>query len=161
MSRPAFDTAAELIVEAEEPYRPQLVVGIERGGRELAALVAELMAVPPGFVRARHNDSDEVEVQATGQVHVDIETIERLPQADRILVVDDICGSGATLRAVTAAITGLRAPSAIRTAVLCRNAGADFAPDCWVWDVCDWVHFPWERDAGRPTEPLPVPERVR
>ncbi|MFI9644373.1 phosphoribosyltransferase [Micromonospora sp. NPDC051925] len=160
MPRGAFASAAALIAQAEAPHAPEVAVGIERGGRELASRVAGLLNIPAAFVPARHNDSDQVGIQASGRVRVEARAIEQLPTAGRLLLLDDICGSGATLRTLIAVITGLRAPTSIRTAVLCRNVGAGFTPDSWVWDVSDWVCFPWEDQPTHRTEPLPAPRLV-
>jgi hypoxanthine phosphoribosyltransferase len=77
-----------------------------------------------------------------------------------VLLVDDICGSGATFSTVSAVLNGLWKPTLLRTAVLCRNLGAGYTPDSWIWDVADWVCFPWEPHPGQATQPLPLPVGV-
>ncbi len=69
--------------------------------------------------------------------------------------MDDICGTGATLTAVTSALARIAAPgAALVTATLCRNAGSPCRPDLTVWDdLREWVVFPWE---ARPPDGLPV-----
>ncbi|WP_020501070.1 phosphoribosyltransferase [Sciscionella marina] len=80
----------------------------------------------------------------------------------RVLVVDDICGSGATLRRLRHDLTPLLSPSAqLLTAVLCLNTGAATLPDYSIWTVSDWVVFPWEKPpADQDTTPLPRPEEA-
>jgi hypoxanthine phosphoribosyltransferase len=156
----AFAGAAALIAEAEQAHHPQLVIGVARGGRALADHLSTRMGVPAVMVSARHNIDDQVRQQVSGTVTVDpLPTL--LPLGERVLVVDDICGSGATLKAVVRLLDSRLDQARLRTAVLCRNTGADITPHTWVWDVADWVCFPWETPPNAPTEPLPAPTTVR
>ncbi len=139
------------------------VIGIANGGRIPAACIAALLEAPLYDVRARHNLTDAVYTQATGQVGVDLAS---LPDGNRlhgqVLLIDDICGSGATLRTVHAALTATDADIHLVTATLCRNEGADFTPDLWLWNVRDWVTFPWETPHPYlTTDDLPLPARVQ
>ncbi|MGI5337684.1 phosphoribosyltransferase [Streptomyces sp. CA-181903] len=158
LSDESFLHAAHLIAEAEEPHRPQTVIGIARGGTRLAETVAEHLGVDAVVVTARHNTSDTSVLPATGRVHLDGDqpSLSRVENGSRLLLVDDIAGSGATLRAVTDWLIDRLQPTILRTAVLCRNQGTDLTPDTWAWDVADWVRFPWEDGSGLVTEPLPA-----
>jgi len=155
--------AVELIAAAERRCGPDLIVGIKRGGAPVATALAQEMGVRHALVSARHNPGDEIAVQATGHVSVDLEELDRDPdlRGRRVLLADDICGSGSTIRAVTAALRPVLHPRFLRVAVLCRNAGSQISPGSWVWDVSDWTVFPWEEPPGCPTELLPVPTEVR
>jgi hypothetical protein len=78
----------------------------------------------------------------------------------RILLVDDICGSGRTLDAVRAALTRV-SPFSIFSITLCRNAGSASVPNMWIWSVRDWVVFPWESAPDDiATAALPLPQKV-
>lgn len=157
----AFTRAAILIADAERAGGAQVVIGVERGGRSLAEALADQLDLPLAAIRARHNHSDAITLPATGRVSVDARAIAELAPGGGLLVVDDICGSGATLRAVVAELGRVLVPAAVRTAVRCRNIGAGFESDTWVWDVADWVCFPWEGPPHAPTEPLPAPAAAR
>ncbi|MFJ1662416.1 phosphoribosyltransferase [Streptomyces anthocyanicus] len=160
MSQNAFLAAATLIAAHEETFAPDLVIGLARGGVPLARETARILGIPAAEIRAQHNVSDMVGIQATGEVEVDEAALRAATaSARRVLIVDDICGSGATLTAVThlLADSGVEA----RTAVLCRNDGARFhALDTWVWPVADWVAFPWEAPPPPDSTPLPHPCQV-
>ncbi|WP_190132990.1 phosphoribosyltransferase family protein [Streptomyces mashuensis] len=97
-------------------------------------------------------------LQATGQVYLDGEqpSVNPIPRGARLLVVDDIAGSGATLRTVQTWLRARLQPAALRSAVLCRNRGTGTTPDTWGWDVADWVRFLWEGPLDQATEPLPT-----
>jgi hypoxanthine phosphoribosyltransferase len=129
------------------------VVAVARGGTQPARDIAAALGVRVRTVRARHNPTDAMYAQATGRVWCD--AAEAGPVCGRVLIVDDICGTGATLTAVTSALARNAAPgAALVTATLCRNAGSPCRPDLTVWDdLREWVIFPWE--AG-PPDGLPV-----
>ena len=156
-------TAASLLSEAAARTGPiDLVIAIARGGTQPAHNVAAALGVPVHTVRARHNPTDAIYAQATG--HVSCDLTEADPVFGRLLVVDDICGTGATLSVVTSALSGLAKPgTALVTATLCRNAASLYQPDLTVWDgLREWVIFPWEAAPpdGLPVRDLPDPRQV-
>ncbi|MCE0540744.1 phosphoribosyltransferase domain-containing protein [Kineosporia rhizophila] len=169
MSHEAYSTAITLLAAATAELHPAAVVGIANGGMTPARDLAEHLRVPVHQVNARHNISNETHLQATGHVSYDLAPLETtlseplLPSRDErpgtVLVVDDICGTGATFTAVLPALLTRLRPHAgaglqARTVSLCRNVGATEGPDWWTWLVDDWVLFPWETP---PATPSPVP----
>jgi hypothetical protein len=139
------------------------VIGIAEGGTAPAHLIASTLSVRARSVRARHNIGSAAYQQATGTVHLDFGSLTRALDGQRlkgrVLLVDDICGSGVTLRRVGQDLAPLLSSSAhVVTATLCLNTGATTLPDYSVWTVSDWVVFPWEKaPPGSETEALPVP----
>lgn len=164
LSQANLDTAVRLIANAAAAGGPvEAVVGVAQGGLLPARRVADLLGVPMFQVRARHNATGEAFLQATGNVECHSDDIPAGALHGRVLIVDDICGTGATLHAVIAALAPAAAEGAVMvTATLCRNTGAAERPDIHIWDVEDWVRFPWEAapDAEVPREQLPAPEEV-
>ncbi|MET8683617.1 phosphoribosyltransferase family protein [Streptomyces sp. NPDC004732] len=159
----AHQAALTLLTEAVvDAGTTAAVIGIAGGGRTPAEEIAARLDVPVCHVEARHNSSDALYTQATGTVAVSIP--DGFPDAlgGRILLVDDICGTGATFTAVTGALGPRLARGAhVETVALCRNVGSPVRPDWWVWDVDDWVVFPWEPRPEIAVYPLPSPERIR
>ncbi|MDF5759037.1 phosphoribosyltransferase [Spongiactinospora sp. TRM90649] len=153
--------AATRLLAAEAAERlgeVRTVVGIAEGGRAPAYAIGAETGASVHIVKARHNASDEIGLPATGKVTYDLGAVPN-PLRGPVLVVDDICGSGSTLIAVVSALQPLTVPDAmICTATLCRNAGAPPGlPDLYMWEVADWVVFPWERvPPGRQASPLPA-----
>ncbi|MGW7199542.1 phosphoribosyltransferase [Streptomyces chryseus] len=166
LTQPEFAAAAYLIADLEAEHAPAAVLGIARGGVRLAEVVAEQLGVPAIVVRARHNAPVGIQQEATGRVLLDNrhneDALAALPATSSLLVVDDICGSGATLHAIANMLTATMGPAGVRTAVLCRNEGSNYPLDSWGWDVVDWVHFPWEPapESGR-LEALPPLTRLQ
>lgn len=142
------------------------VIGIANGGTAPTRLVASTLGVEARTVHARHNTADGTYQQATGKVHLDLEPLTRSLNGQRlkgrVLLVDDICGSGATLRRLHHELSPMISPSTtVITAVLCCNSGASTLPDYWIWSVSDWVVFPWEKlPIAHDTTTLPPPEEV-
>ncbi|MEV6849246.1 phosphoribosyltransferase domain-containing protein [Actinoplanes sp. NPDC051411] len=157
----ALSRAIQLIAAAESAHRPDLIIGIARGGVTAARRLADAMQIPYMIINARHNADDRLEVPASGNVVLDSEPDLPDITGKRILVADDICGTGATLDAVRAVLEERGPAATVRCAVLCRNIGSPQQPDVWVWDVADWTVFPWETTPDRPTELLPLPAAVR
>ena len=146
------------MLAAGEPP-PALVVGIARGGVELARFIGAWFGVPFATLTARHNVSDGPYPEMADVVEITGAVPTAAPGS--ILIADDICGTGDTFTAVVSHVASQFGPAVIRTVALCRNDGAAFVPDAWVWNVADWVAFPWEEPPyGDRTELLLVPERL-
>lgn len=155
--------AARLLAESTLGSTPEvtLVIGIANGGVRPAIVMSNLLRVPLHTVMARHNKSNAEWVQATGNVTCELAADLPRVLTGRILLVDDIAGSGATFAAVTEALADrLTLGAVLETVALCRNIGAAVSPDRWVWDVDAWVRFPWEDSADGRTRPLPTPKEV-
>jgi hypoxanthine phosphoribosyltransferase len=146
----------------------EAVIGIGGGGLPPARRLGQLIDTAVYCIGARHNPSDAAYTQATGKVNVHTAALavalggRRL--TGRVLLVDDICGSGATLKVVRRMLDGhLTSTATVHPVVLCRNLAADAHLDLWLWTVDDWVSFPWEPLAldESPVEYLRLPERVQ
>lgn len=141
------------------------VIAVERGGIEPARAISSQLGMRMHAIRARHNPTSDLYTQATGQVWCTASGLP--PDAVRgcVLIVDDICGTGATLRVVTSILRGLAGPGTrLHTATLCRNAGASDKPQLTVWDdLREWVVFPWEPRPPSSTtlRTLPDPTQAR
>lgn len=170
ISPATYERAIRLLaVAAETRFAPiNAVVGIANGGLAPAADVSAALGVPAYQITAKHNPTDAIYTEATGSVTHDLSALAAALDGRQlggtVLLVDDICGSGATFATVTTALRAhLRPDATVRSLALCRNAGAQLDPDLWGWTVDDWVLFPWETSApaGATVEPLPLLERAQ
>lgn len=170
LTPPLHEHAVRLLAAAAHArWHPiSAVIGIAQGGLPPAHGISHILQVPTHRLVAKHNPTDAIYTQATGHVTTDLRALAAALNGEQlagtVLLVDDICGSGATLTAVRAALRPhLRTGAALRTATLCRNADATLDPDLWIWTVDDWVHFPWETPPppGTGREDLPTPGQVR
>lgn len=146
LDRQSLEKTIPLMGEAvRQQWLPEIVVGIARGGVEPARLLADYLGLPVYYVRAKHNSSDHIRSAPLSSVRVHLTDIARVPDGRRILLVDDICGTGKTLTSVSAYLRDMRHVTVLNTVTLCRNAGSQISPDLSVWTVRDWVVFPWEK----------------
>jgi hypothetical protein len=164
----AYAPAIQLLGNAASRFAPiSAVIGIANGGLPPAHDLAEVLRVPTYRVNARHNTTNAVYTTATGHVTHDLAALtEGLGGghlSGNVLLVDDICGTGATFAAITDALRPhLSTEATVHTVALCRNAGTTLDPDLWVWTVDDWVWFPWEQRpaSDTPLEDLITPEHA-
>ncbi|MFD9963980.1 phosphoribosyltransferase [Amycolatopsis sp. NPDC058986] len=141
------------------------MIGIANGGTAPAREIAAVLGLEAYLVLAKHNLSSDAYQQATGVVHLELGSLVRELNGGHleghVLLVDDICGSGATLRCMRRGLAELLASNArVHTATLCLNTGAATKPDYSVWTVSDWVVFPWESTTSGTAESLPIPSEV-
>jgi hypoxanthine phosphoribosyltransferase len=164
LTEPLFQRGAHLLAQAaREQYGPiTAVIGIGKGGRVCAYAVAASLNVRAFIVTAGYSTRGSVYQQGGGgRVDVDVDDFhQHIARAGSlhgtVLVVDDVCNSGATLRAVRTALETLLDDDAeVATAVLCRTVGATADPDLWLWNVRDAVIFPWEQAKTPATGVLP------
>ena len=108
------------------------VVAIERGGRAPGELIASILDRPLGFVRlAFRDDSNEVQLAEPVVLH---HTAIPCPAGGRVLLVDDVSASGATLRRCLLELPGF----IVTTLVLKGTADIVAFPEL---DTC--VTWPW------------------
>ncbi|GAA4466443.1 phosphoribosyltransferase [Phytohabitans houttuyneae] len=169
MTLPAYEHAVRLLAAAAEArFAPvSAVVAIANGGLVPAGGISGVLDVPNYRLTAQHNPTDAIYTEATGHVTCDLSPLAAALGGQQlggtVLLVDDICGSGATFTAVQSALhPHLQLETVVRTVALCRNAGTSLDPDLWVWTVDDWVCFPWEPPSRTEAavEELPILERV-
>ncbi|GAB3677636.1 phosphoribosyltransferase [Saccharopolyspora tripterygii] len=158
-------TAAGQLTTSAGMDKVSAVIGIAHGGTTPAHRIAARLDVQAHIIRASHNTTDAPYSPATGTVTCDLGSWQPSPPthlAGTVLVVDDICGTGATFAAVLDALRRRAEPDTrFLTCALCRNRGAPTPPDLYCWDVADWVAFPWEEIPADPsTTPLPPPKQV-
>ena len=121
-------------------FSPQVIVGISRGGLPPAVMLSAYFDIPlkPLKSSLRHFPQWE----------------EYMPRpTDReILIVDDICDSGATFTRIREDIlrnTKVKEGPVVRFASLYSNADQDFTPDYYVRELNQnqqqvWIEFPWK-----------------
>ncbi|GIF76202.1 phosphoribosyltransferase [Asanoa siamensis] len=171
MTLPAYEQSIQLLAAAAETrFAPiSAIIAIANGGLAPASGIAGVLNLPNYRLTAKHNPTDAIYTEATGHVTHDLSTLSAELNGHQlsgtVLLVDDICGSGATFASVLPALDPyLRRDAVVRTVALCRNAGTSLDPDLWAWTVDDWVCFPWEPTTAAPPaatiEELPILEQL-
>ena len=141
-------------------FKPTFIVGLWRGGSSVGIYVQECLqhlGVETDHIAIRTSYSGMQDYPAMvadpGQkirVHGTQYLLETLNQDDRLLLVDDVCGSGLTLEAV---IKRLRSrlkrnmPDEVRSATVWfkpKNTKTSQAPDFYVHETDRWLVLPYE-----------------
>lgn len=141
-------------------FRPTFLVGLWRGGSSIGIYVQECLqylgvetnhiAVRtsysglPDYRKMVENPENNIRVHGTQYL------LENLNADDRLLLVDDVCGSGLTL---TVVVNRLRQrlkrnmPREVKIATVWSkpaNQGRGLTPDYFVHETDDWLVLPYE-----------------
>jgi hypoxanthine phosphoribosyltransferase len=117
-------------------WRPEAVVGIARGGLVPASMAAGLLALPLAMIGFE---------RGTGAVS----WIGVAPGAGRVLLVDDGCSTGGSMRAVRAALLA-EGRECLTLAVVHDPEVTEYVPDLSHAMRALW-RFPWERGEATPS----------
>ncbi len=140
-----------LALKVARAWRPEVVVGVATAGVVPGAAVAAILDLPfYSFMASRRYRSETVrETPAVfGEVPVDV-------RDKRVLVVDETCDSGATLRLVISALVNTGA-SEVRTAVSFRTG--TYEPDFHALATESAIVLPWDREILIDDELRPNPK---
>lgn len=123
------------------------ILCIARGGLRVGDVLSRIFDKPLGILATRSYVEKGGTVRGALSIASGI-TCNAPELGGRILLVDDMVDSGATLTAVVQALPE-RIPgmSAMRTAVIWQKACSNFTPDYVVEYLADnpWIHQPFER----------------
>jgi hypoxanthine phosphoribosyltransferase len=139
-----FHGLCKALAAAAAKYRPQVILAVGRGGYYPGALLAHLLQVEIYPIRLSRRVYDRV-------VHDQPRWLVEPPamiRDRRVLVVDEISGSGETLRMVIERAE-LESPAAVRCAVLYAHTSGAEVPD-YIGVITDALLInPWDREIYR------------
>lgn len=121
-------------------YKPDLIVGLARGGWVLARILCDLIGVKDLVsLKVEHwgiTATPDGKAKLKYPLKVDL-------NGKNVLIVDDITDTGESMRVAVEYIQSLK-PSEIRTAVLRHITSSKFMPDYFGEEISwRWVIFPW------------------
>ncbi len=126
---------------AVEEYKPEIIVGIARGGLYPATLMSHMLLTELFVIRLTRRVNDKI-------VYHDPVWIQRPTEyliGKRVLVVDEICDTGQTLRIVKGELEQIGA-SEVRTMTLYAHEKSADTPD-YIGIVTDELILnPWDRE---------------
>lgn len=119
-------------------YAPDIIVGIERGGLIPSQIISFSLGIHAVMVKAHLYNDDKPAKKVHAAPQVDLRHMKFIGQ--KVLIVDDVSNSGATLEAVKAAVLHAGAKEA-RTFALFGKSDFSSRP------FAGCVRFPWEGKA--------------
>src|SRR3989442_10050292 len=116
-------------------YDPDVVIGIAKAGVIPGAVVASILPRDFGSVARTR--------QETGARPVVLEGPPRIVTGRRVLIVDETCDSGDTMKLALNAVRELK-PAAVKTAVSFRTG--EYKPDFYALETENFIILPWDRE---------------
>jgi len=132
----------------EENYKPDIIVTIKRGGLVPAVILSHKLGIKDILIiDASRTEDDRINAQKHRPTLIfDEQEIDRVKEK-KLLLVDDIVGSGETLRAVRKLLMAHN-PKFIVSTTLITNLNnlkkENLKPDIVGNEVRGWIIFPWE-----------------
>lgn len=128
-----------LAVNVSRSYDPDVVIGIARAGVIPGAVIASILRRDFFSMKITRRSGME-------RVHERPQLLTAAPtqaRGQRVLIVDEICTTGETLRMALAAVRAVR-PAEVRTATSFVKSGG-YKPDFYAVETDAAVIFPWDR----------------
>ena len=121
-------------------FRPDIIVGIARGGLVPARILTDLLETPQlGFIEVEFYK----DIQKTLQKPILKQTLATPVSYKKTLIVDDIADTGESLKLAEIHLQ-LQGASQIKTATLYQKPQSTTTPDFYEKQTSSWVVFPWE-----------------
>lgn len=127
----------------EDEWLPDAIIGIGRGGWELASALSRMLPGKPGSYMCKSYEQDGFCTGTVLKSSKDVCFIGELK--GRVLVVDDLVEKGKTLEHTCNFIATTHKVD-VRSAIMFRKSETEFEPNYYVDDVeADvWIHMPNE-----------------
>ena len=122
-------------------FKPEVIIGISKGGVVLASLLSDIMGIPTDLMQLTHWDFGKSRDQVV---------IKYRPSVDirglNVLLIDDVSDTGLTLSVAKEELVRAGADG-VRTAVLdYKVLSSKYVPDYYAYRWMNWVYivYPWE-----------------
>jgi hypoxanthine phosphoribosyltransferase len=125
-----------LALRVATQFDPEIVVGIAKAGVIPAAVVASMLQRDFTSMAVTRAGTDPRPTLVTAPPPASI-------RDRRVLIVDETCDSGDTLKLALATVRGLR-PAAVRTAVSFKTSA--YEPDFYALKTESAIVLPWDRE---------------
>lgn len=136
-----------LALHVARDFQPEVVLGVAKAGVIPGVVVASILGCDFASMVVTRRDDEEEPVLVSG------------PPASirgrRVLIVDETCESGSTMRLALNAVRAL-GPAEVRTAVSFRTG--PYAPDYVAFATDSFIILPWDREVIRDGELVVRPD---
>lgn len=124
-----------LALRVAREYQPEIVLGIAKAGVIPGVVVASILQCEFSSMAVTRRDEDSSPVLVSG------------PPASirgrRILVVDETCESGSTMRLALSEVRAMN-PAEVRSAVSFKTG--EYTPDFHAFETDNFIILPWDRE---------------
>ncbi len=125
-------------------WRPNVIIGIARGGMVPAMLLSDVLNVHDVLTMQLRHWPEPGKMMEHVEVKFDLPSVD-LRDRD-VLIVDDIVDTGDTLRFARDHVSSKHRALSVRTAALhLRRSRARYAPDFYGVEILgdEWIMYPW------------------
>lgn len=124
-----------LALRVAREYAPEVVLGIAKAGVIPGAVVASILQVDfASMIVTRTSDNDEPVLVSGPPASI---------RGRRVLVVDETCDTGHTMRLALNEVRALK-PQEVRTAVSFKTG--PYQPDYHAFETDNFIILPWDRE---------------
>ena len=124
-----------LALRVAREYQPEVVLGIAKAGVIPGAVVASILQCDfASMIVTRQEEGGEPVLVAGPPASI---------RGRRVLVVDETCDTGHTMRLALSEVRALR-PAEVKTAVSFKTG--PFAPDYHAFETENFIILPWDRE---------------
>lgn len=136
------DLAEQLADSISASYRPDILVGILRGGATVAHLLSDFLDLRTVYPIGCNS---YVDVAKRFNVKVYSPLALNDLSGGRVLLVDDVADEGLTLEAIVEQEIKPKNPLEVRVATLHMKPWCKFKPDYYIQMTDAWIIYPWEK----------------
>ena len=136
-----------LALRVAHEYQPEVVLGIAKAGVIPGVVVASILQCDFVSMVVTRQDADEDPVLVSGP--------PTSIRGRRVLLVDETCDTGSTLKLALSEVRALR-PAEVRTAVSFKTGS--YVPDYFAFETDNYIILPWDREVVVNGELAPRPE---
>jgi hypoxanthine phosphoribosyltransferase len=122
------------------PYKPDIIVGVARGGLVPARILVDLLEIPQF---ASILVEFYVDIAQTKQEPVLKQALAIPVEGKKVLLVDDIADTGRSLKLAQTCLQ-TQGAAEVKTAVLYFKLQSIIKPDFYEKQTSRWVIFPWD-----------------
>jgi hypoxanthine phosphoribosyltransferase len=124
-----------LALRVAREYQPEIVLGIAKAGVIPGVVVASILQCEFTSMAVTRREAGSQPVLVSGP--------PATVRGRRILVVDETCDTGSTMRLALNEVRELR-PAEVRSAVSFKTG--DYAPDFHAFETENFIILPWDRE---------------
>src|SRR5215208_7188340 len=136
-----------LAMRVAKEYQPEIVLGIAKAGVIPGVVVASIMQCEFSSMAVTRREEGAAPVLVSGP--------PPSIRGRRVLVVDETCDTGSTMRLALSEVRAL-GPAEVRTAVSFKTG--EYAPDYHAFETESFIILPWDREIVQGGELVVRPE---